>query len=158
MQGGDTTPDLRPSDIWVDDPRAFPNAGDMYDLGKGNFENIFELYLQFLSPELRKQAKDLLHNQEFSTSRNAALMMQQISAQLWQAGFFSRLMGLVDYERETPLQKEFQHKLCTHNPGGTLNRIKSEHLVGLFPPGEEKKWPKLVLTANHARTWQHKDL
>lgn len=50
----------------------------------------------------------------------------------------------------------FNDKLYTHNSDGSLNRMTSDNILPLFAKG--KKWPNIVLTANHALTRDSDDM
>ncbi len=59
---------------------------------------------------------------------------------------------------ESEIEKVCNNRLWTHNQDGTLNHITSRDIVPLFDPAYPKDWPNLVLTSNHARANESKDL
>lgn len=94
--------------------------------------------------------KTIKNTTELST-RSVAKKMRNISHAMWQ-------YNNQDPDFSIPIQKGCNNCLLTHAEDGTLNVIKSDQLTPLFKAGEEKDWPHLILTSNHARASEVKDL
>lgn len=139
----------------ADAPAMVVSPGNIYEHSRLGLE----AYLATIPIRpLRVLVTGGLRDQKFGSSGAAADYMEGISRTLWSYNNLYRLFRMSESAEQTPLQATFNHKLCTHNPGGTLNTITSDDLAPLFPEGRESQWPHLVLTSNHARAWEHTDI
>lgn len=143
------------SRLSAEPPSMLVSPGSLYEQSRKGIES----YLATIpSGRLRGLVTGGLRDQVFGSSNAAADYMEAISKTLWSYNDLYSFFGMSQNASQTPLQKTFNHKLCTHNPDGTLNTITSDDLAPLFPEGRESQWPHLVLTSNHARAWQHTDI
>lgn len=129
-----------------------PNAM-MYQARMG-----LESWLRLLPRDIADEEREKMTHREDLSTREMASYFRQLSATCWAQNAWHSLWNLRDHETQIPIQKEFNNQLMTYDGKDGLNRIKSDDIIALFPPGKQSKWPNLVLTSNHARAWQGSDL
>lgn len=131
------------------------NANDVLPSARAMLEGYFAFLgaFSFLNPIitiLLHQAEETIKNTTELSTRSVAKMMRDISYACWQDSG--------GHDISVPIQKKFNNYLISHAKDGTLNIIKSDQLTPLFKQGDEAKWPHLILTSNHARASETKDL
>ena len=144
-------------------PKVLIDPDALYYRGKGGLV-VWLSALKQLGGGLYNKAMQNLKNTEELSNRDVARMFRDISQAIWTqnalASFnpFAPFLGASDGAKEIPIRREFNNRLWTHNADGTLNHTTSTDLAPLFPEDNPEAWPNLVLTSNHARAWQSRDL
>lgn len=111
---------------------------------------VFNPAVKYAIYAFTNYVEDSIKNTTELSTRDVAKKMRKLSEDCWDKSG--------DNDITVPIQKECNNHLLTHAEDGTLNLIKSDQLTPLFKHGDEAHWPHLILTSNHARASETKDL
>ena len=142
-------------------PKVVVNPESLYYSGKRSLDAWLGALKRLDKGLANRTEAELANSQELST-RSIASIFREISRIIWAQNDFIRTGGfsLLGFggNKPIPIQKDFNDRLWTHNPDGSLDHVTSDDLAPLFVPGKQAEWPNLVLTSNHARAWQSSNL